>query len=111
MSRERVKGLAGEREVVQAAHEAGFTEARRSGDAGQWDHEHEDVIGLPTIRMSVKRQERLRLDDWSRAVEAQADEGEIPTVAYRRSREPWRVSMPLSDFLRLLSYAEEWLGR
>ena len=103
MSKERDKGKRGELEVVALAQEHGFPEARRSGDAGQWDGDVDDVVEVvPDLRLSVKRQERLRLDAWSREVEARASSEEMTAVAYRRSREPWRVSIPLGLFFDLL---------
>lgn len=103
MSRaQRDKGNAGEREVVNVAQVSGFPDARRSGDAGQWDHHCEDVVGVPGVRLAVKRQETLRISEWAKEVEDEAHDFEIPALAFRRSREPWRVVIPLSDFLSLL---------
>lgn len=107
MSRaQRDKGLAAEREVVAMARGRGFP-ARRSGDAGQWDHDSEDVVGIPGVRLAVKRQEALRISEWAAEVEEEAKPGDIPALAFRRSREPWRVVLPLADFLDLLPLPEE----
>jgi len=99
---QRAKGQAGEREIVTILTERGH-HARRTaplqtylGAAGGYA----DVTGLAGIHLEVKRQERLQMDEWSRQAEAECGQN-VPVVVYRRSREPWRVSMLLDDFLTI----------
>jgi Holliday junction resolvase len=96
--RSRDKGLVGEREVKHAFQVAGF-DAR--GTEGQGDHL---VVcgGGVVLHIEVKRAETLRLPDWTRQAESEAAQGTLPLVIYRRSREPWRVSIKLDDLLALL---------
>lgn len=98
----RRKGAEGEQAVFRAFREAGWDVRgiqRGAADAGD---------GLATrdglaLVLDSKRQERLKLPEWSRQVEAVARDGEVPAVVYRSSREPWRISMRLDDLLRLLA--------
>ncbi len=56
-----------------------------------------DCSGLPGIHISVRRTERLRLDDAMKqaALEAQS---RLPVLAHRSSRHPWRITMDLPTF-------------
>jgi hypothetical protein len=56
--------------------------------------------------VEVKRAETLRLPDWTRQAELEAPSGTIPIVAYRRNREPWRVSVRLDHLIALLPRSE-----
>lgn len=64
-----------------------------------------DLVGLPGIHIEVKRTEQVRLSEWM----AQASQDSkrfrdgMPVVFHRRSREPWCVTMRLSDFMTLYS--------
>lgn len=94
----RDKGLVGEREVKAAFQLAGF-DAR--GTEGQGDHLVVCAAGV-TLHVEVKRAEALRMSDWSKQAEGEAPQGTLPLLIYRRSREPWRVSIKLDDLLALL---------
>lgn len=56
----------------------------------------------PELAIEVRRRERLDVAGWSRDHEASTPPHQLPAVVYRRSREPWRISMTLSDFLSLI---------
>lgn len=62
-----------------------------------------DLVGLKNIHIEVKRRENVNLS----AALAQAEEDAkkfgdgLPTVFHRKSREGWRVTMPLSAWLEL----------
>lgn len=56
--------------------------------------------------VEVKRRERLSLDEWSRQVEEDCPPHLVPVVAYRRSHQPWRVSLKAEDFFALLLIAK-----
>jgi hypothetical protein len=58
-------------------------------------------LSLPPYHIEVKRQERVSIDQWCHQAEESCKKA-IPVVAYRRSREPWRVVLQLTDFLTLL---------
>ncbi len=64
-----------------------------------------DVDGIPGVHLEVKRQERIEIEKWCRQAEADAARQRAPgrpVTAWRRSREPWRVSLTLEDFLTLI---------
>lgn len=64
-----------------------------------------DLVGLPGIHIEVKRAEQVRLSEWM--AQASRDSKRfrdgMPAVFHRRSREPWCVTMRLSDFMTLYS--------
>lgn len=99
---QRVKGAAGEREVVAILKARGHDSRRTApmqthlGAKGGFA----DVAGLPGYHLEVKRCEALKMDAWSRQAEDECGEN-VPVVVYRRSREPWRISMRLEDFLEM----------
>jgi hypothetical protein len=91
----RNKGLRGEREVKLLYVEAGYGVRDLEG---RGDHL---VEGHPLGRLhsETKRQEGLEIMRWMRQAIAEADEGTVPVVVFRRSKEPWYVCMRFSDFL------------
>lgn len=62
-----------------------------------------DLVGLPGVHIEVKRCEQVRLSEWIQQAEKDSKRfcDGMPVVFHRRSREPWRVTMSLADFLRL----------
>ena len=63
--------------------------------------EEPDVTGLPGIHIECKRVERLNISTaMAQAVRDSERFGDgLPAVFHRRSREPWLVTMRLSDWL------------
>ena len=111
----RAKGVNGERESADIFRRYGFEVVRLQNnvlDAGDFTARlvterdragfEEDWIDL---LVDAKRRERLNLVAASKQVEAVARDGQVPAVAYRPNREPWRVSLRLEDFARLLGDA------
>lgn len=100
---QRRKGATAEREVAQLARDHDL-KARRTApmQAQQGAPEADVCLGLPGVSLEVKRRERLSVDQWMREHEARTPSHMIPAVAYRRSHEPWRVCLPLDDFLELV---------
>lgn len=107
----RNKGAAGERELAKLitaeSKRLGLPltvlrghgqSAPRAGRIAQ----SADCHGLPEHHIETKRQERIEIEKWCR--QAEADAGElVPLVVWRRSRQPWRVTLPLSCYLALLA--------
>lgn len=94
----RAKGAAGERELSRVIRAHGF-ECERTGRNGITS---EDVThDIPGIHLECKRDERLSVDAMVRQAERDAPRDLVPVVAYRRSRQPWRVVVPLDEYLRL----------
>ncbi len=99
------KGAEGERELAALLRERGWPVVR---GGSQTYGEIPDLIGLPGIHIEVKRVERLNLGDaMGQAVRdaARFHDG-APTVFHRRSRQPWLVTMQLSDWLQLYKRAQ-----
>ena len=67
-----------------------------------------DLSGLPGVHIECKRAETLRLSEWM--VQARRDAERfrdgLPAVFHRRSRECWRVTMDLEDWMKLYLSAE-----
>lgn len=94
------KGSAAERELCAILTGAGYpahrNDQRYTGGKGNPDVEAE---GLEHLHIEVKRVEKLNV---SAAMQQAANDAEnkIPVVIHRRSREPWLITMPLTDFLQ-----------
>lgn len=100
---QRDKGANAEREIVHILEEHGFP-ARR----GQVFNGEPDVIcpSLP-FHLEIKRQETYKISDWWKQSESAAGDSEIPTVIFRKSREPWKIMLSLTDFLEILKEANK----
>lgn len=95
----RNKGAAGERELAALLSDhLGFVVKRNLGQA----RDGADDLTVQHFRLEVKRQETLRIDEWSKQVESCAQAGEVPVLAYRRNGQPWRVCLRLEDFIPMM---------
>lgn len=94
------KGADGERELASLLREQGF-DIQRGGSLSFG--EIPDLTGLPGIHIEVKRVERLNLGEaMEQAIrDAERFHDGAPTVFHRRNRQPWLVTMRLSDWLGL----------
>ncbi len=111
----RAKGVKGERESADVFRAHGFQVVQLQNnvlDAGDYLAVLPRVlagesIAPVTVREAIefvvdaKRRERLNLPVASQQVEAAVRPGQVGAVAYRRSREPWRISLLLDEFVRL----------
>lgn len=102
----RQKGARGERELSNVLKGYGFKECRRgqqfcgsNGDA--------DVVGLPGVHIECKRVEALNIDKALNQAETDASETEIPAVFHRKNGKSWKVTVGLSDFIRLYKEANK----
>ena len=95
----RTKGAAAEREVCQIIRDILLVDVNRNLDQTR---DGGNDIDLGKYKLEIKRQETLALPTWCRQVELACNNDEIPVVVYRTSREPWRVVLPLEEFLLLL---------
>ena len=94
------KGADGERELAAVLREYGYV-IERGGSMSFG--EIPDLVGLPDIHIEVKRVERLNVPEAMKQAErdsAHFHDG-APTVFHRRNREPWLVTMRLSDWIEL----------
>ena len=105
----REKGKRGEYAFAEFCREAGFTDARRCGQAKyQRGSEVPDVEGLPFIHVEVKNKERLNLREAMEQSERDAaDEGrgKLPIVAHKQNRRPWYITMLAKDWIRIYKAA------
>lgn len=92
------KGSAGERELCEYLTAAGFpahrNDQRFTGGKGNPDI---DAEGLERFHIEVKRVEKLNIS----AAMHQAEQDAVnrtPVVIHRRNREPWLITMKLSDY-------------
>ena len=98
------KGRAGELELTKILQSAGFpVHPGRSASYGT----EPDLIGLEGIHIECKRVERLNVPEALRQAERDAEHfGDgAPTVFHRRNREPWMVTMRLTDWIELYKEA------
>lgn len=96
----RTKGKLGEAQVVALARDAGFPDANRSWQTPQLDG---DLQGIPGVHLEVRRREGTSVEAWAKEVEQKCRNGNLPVVAWRRSNQPWRATLPLTDLLELLA--------
>src|ERR1051326_943752 len=88
--RSRRKGVDGERAVRVELERHGFI-CRGLEGSGDWLAFRAAVV----LHVEVKRHETLRLPLWARQCANEAPAGTLPTVVYRRSREPWQALIPV----------------
>ena len=94
------KGADGERELAAVLQEYGYS-IQRGGSLSFG--EVPDLAGLPGIHIECKRVERLNISQaMAQAIrDAEKFQDGAPTVFHRRNREPWLVTMQLSDWIAL----------
>lgn len=94
------KGRAGELELCRLLQGHGIpAEPGKAVSCGSTP----DITGLPGIHCEVKRRENVNLAAALNQAAADAEKfGDgLPAVFHRRSREGWRVTMALLDWLEL----------
>ena len=98
------KGAEGERELQEILSAAGYP-VRWGGNKTYGSVP--DLTGLRGIHIEAKRCEQVRISHWmgQAAHDAAHFHDGAPTVFHRRNREPWLVTMQLTDWLRLYGAA------
>ena len=93
------KGANGERELREYLAAEGYPTER----GGYCYGEKPDLMGLPGIRIEVKRVEALNVPKAMKQAAGDAEKFQdgLPAVFHRRSREPWLVTMCLRDWMEL----------
>ena len=98
----RSKGSRAELELVDILKAAGWPQARRSSD-GNAQVERGDIVRGPAgFHLECKRRERISIVEWCHQAETEAHPTDRPAVIFRGSREPWRVTQLLDDWLPLV---------
>lgn len=111
-SRERAKGLRGEREVATIFQTAGGQVRNLEGTG---DHlivfapivgpalETDTIRHGITLHIECKRQEIARPWAWLAQAEAEAPSGTVPVVAFRRNHGRWYAMLPLEQLAEILA--------
>lgn len=100
------KGNRAERELLHLLQAYGV-EAHRNDQQYIGGVNNPDIavkIGSVSVHVEVKRQERLSLPAALRQAKRDANGHALPVVVHRRSREPWLVTLELTDLLEVLGY-------
>lgn len=94
-ARERSKGQRGENELAALlSDELGIPIKRMLGQ----ERDGGADLHVGPLRIQVKRCETVRLAEWWRQTCADAGE-EMPVLAYRQSRQPWKFVCALFDVM------------
>lgn len=101
----RRKGKTGELEIVNLLKDRGLNAQRTAPLQAAGGTTDADVLGVEGCHLEVKRCERVEIDKWCAQVELATRPSDIPCVVWRRSRQRWRVALPLEDFLDLVKAA------
>lgn len=96
---QREKGKRGERMLAKELRElTGNSEIKR-GVQYHGGPDSPDVMGLDGVHIECKFVEKLNVREALKQSEDDAGEGEVPVVIHKTSRQPWIVTMNLSDFV------------
>jgi len=55
-----------------------------------------DVTGCQPFQIEIKRCEKLEKEKWWGQVNRACNHGDIPIVAYRQNKQPWRFLIPVT---------------
>ena len=106
MINSKKKGAKGERELANKLKEYGYNCRRGQQYNGL---EGEDVVGLDYIHIECKRVQALNLDDAIEQAKRDSTEKQLPAVFHRKNNKKWKVTMELSDWIKL--YNEYYSSR
>lgn len=98
----QAKGRRAELELVRVLNSYGIP--AEPGQAVSYG-ETPDIVNVAGVHVECKRVEALRLSEWMAQAERDSERFQdgAPTLFYRRSHEPWRVVMNLSDWIQFYS--------
>jgi Holliday junction resolvase len=91
----RAKGKSAERELANLLAQRLGIEFSRNLDQVRRCGGFDLVCDLP-LAIEIKRQETVNVSQWWKQARRQATGGKIPVLAYRQSRKPWAVVVPLA---------------
>ena len=102
----RNKGMGGEREFAREINvRTGIIAVRNLMQSAAGGH---DLLGIPGWAPEVKRCEVELVDQWWEQTKRQATlAGAKPVLAYRRSRQPWRLVIQLADISPIFTGTED----
>lgn len=90
---QRNKGSKGEREFLRLLGERLCLDLRRN--LQQTREGGADCLDVAGFMIEIKRQEKLSIGAWWAQAIRQATDS-TPALAYRQSRHPWRIIVPIS---------------
>ncbi len=85
----RNKGAGGEREFLNLLRDH-LGDATINRNLSQSRDGGADCLTLAGVSLEIKRQESLKIGYWLEQARGQTN-GKLAALAYRKSREPWRV--------------------
>lgn len=98
----RNKGAQAERELAAYLSDALGIEIKRKLDQAR---EGGDDLQVGQFRIEVKRRETLAIPQWVRQIEECTEEGEVPVVAFRQNKQPWRIVIRLDDYVDYMKFS------
>jgi hypothetical protein len=98
------KGQRGERAVSKIINDILGTDIHRNLDQAR---DGRNDLNLGKYKIEVKLQETTSIPAWWRQAVASCDEGDVPLLIFRRSREEWKVCLTLEEFLFLIKQASK----
>jgi Holliday junction resolvase len=101
----RDKGKRAEREVASALRALGIDDARR-GQQFCGLEGAADVVGIDGVTIEVKHRNKYSVNDlvaWLERCQEDADDLDVPLLIHRSDRQPWHVTMYLTDINRLIA--------
>jgi hypothetical protein len=112
----RAKGAAGEREFGRWLEENLGLQDRPQRNLEQVRSGGADIIDVPPFNFEVKRCEAIARRKWWVQVVQSCTDGQVPVVAYRKNRQPWRFLISAKNiglekgFIQLEEFeARQWL--
>ena len=99
------KGSDGERELVSLLRSVGI-EAHRNDQMYIGGKNNPDVsanVCGKDLHIEVKRVERLNINEAMEQAVRDASENSFPVVVHRKNRSQWLITMPLHEWLRMMS--------
>lgn len=96
---QREKGKRGERMLAKELRELTGKENIKRGVQYHGGPDSPDVMGLDGVHIECKFVEKLNVREALKQSEDDAGEGEVPVVIHKTSRQPWIVTMNLTDFV------------
>jgi len=102
---QRSKGARGERELFGLLSDLLGTCVRRNVDQARKGGA--DGLDVPGWAIEVKRHESgFRSEWWAQAINQARQAGRRPALAYRASRQPWRVRVWLGDAVAIVAFSD-----
>jgi hypothetical protein len=105
-ARQRTKGAAAEREIVQILHREGWGLAERTSRGTAQLGRGDIAYGPAGVHLEVKRQEALSVPKAFDQAKRDAHGLDIPVIVHRPSRHEWMATLPFEELLALLRLRE-----